>query len=76
MQPRKVILCVDRFDARDGAIWAVRSGRTWLNARIVNVEIQMETVFKGPHARQPKAYLTGIGVVRTDGHGIVTIAEG
>ena len=50
-------------------------GRQWITARTVNVEIQMETVFKGQHARQPKAYLSGFGVVRSDDRGNVTIAN-
>ncbi len=75
MKPQKVVLCVDRFDAKDGAIWAVRTGRRWLTAKTVHIGIDMETVFKGPRARQPKAYLTGVGIVRQDGHGTVTIAN-
>ncbi len=75
MKPRKVILCVNRFDAADGHIWLVRSGRRWLTAKIVNIGIEMETVFKGQHARQPKAYLAGYGVVRRNGRGTVTIAN-
>ncbi len=75
MKPRSVILCINRFDAEDGHVWLVRSGRKWLTAKRVKVDIDMETVFKGPNARQPKAYLRGVGVVRTDGRGTVTIAN-
>lgn len=64
MRPRKVVLCVDRFDAKDGKVWAVRSGRRWLTAKRVYTFVQMTTVFKGITARQPKAYLEGVGVVR------------
>ncbi len=74
MKPHKVILCVDRFDAPDGRVWAVRSGSKWLTAQTVHVFVEMETVFRGQHSRQPKAYLEGFGVVREDGHGTITIA--
>ena len=75
MKPQAVIVCVDRFDAPDGRVWAVRSGRQWLTAHTVRLQIEMQTVFRGAHARQPKAYLEGVGVVHTDGHGTVTIAN-
>lgn len=75
MKPQKVIVCIDRFDAKGGRVWAVRTGRTWITAKTVHVWIDMETVFKGRNARQPKAYLEGYGVVRSDGHGTVTIAN-
>ncbi len=75
MKPRRVILCVDRFDAPEGKIWSVRVGRRWLNAHTVHCWIDLETVFRGAHARQPKAYLQGFGIVREDGHGTITIAE-
>lgn len=75
MKARKVILCIDRFDAEGGRVWAVRCGNKWLTAHTVHVWIDMETVFRGIESRQPKAYLEGFGVVREDGHGTVTIAN-
>lgn len=74
MKPQKVILCVDRLDAKDGHVWAVRAGNKWLTAKTVHVGIDMATVFRGLTSRQPKAYLEGVGVVRTDRHGTITIA--
>lgn len=74
MKAKKVILCIDRFDAEHRRVWAVRSGNRWLTAHTVHVFIDMETVFRGIDSRQPKAYLEGFGVVREDGHGTVTIA--
>jgi hypothetical protein len=74
MKPRKIILCVDRLDAKDGMVWAVRTGGKWFSARTVHVLTDMETVFRGRDAMQPKAYLEGFGVVRTDGRGTITIA--
>ena len=56
---RKFILCIDRFDALGGRVWAVRRNRRWATARRVDVRVPVTTVFKGRFARQPKAYLTG-----------------
>lgn len=75
LKARKIVLCVDRFDAKDGRVWAVRTGRQWLTAHTVHVWIDMETVFRGKDAIQPKAYLTGVGVAREDGYGTITIAR-
>jgi hypothetical protein len=74
MKPCKVWLCVDRFDAKDGYVWAIRAGNRWFTAKHVKQQIPMETVFRGRHARQPKAYLRGYGVVTDDGCGTLTIA--
>jgi hypothetical protein len=65
---RKFILCVDRFDAAGRRIWGVRVNRRWICARYVRVDVPMTTVFRGPQARQPKAYLTGYcrRIVRVD----------
>lgn len=75
MLPHKVWLCIDRFDAPNGHIWAVRDGRRWLTARTVHIDIAMETIYRGMEAQQPKAYLTGFGVVHDDGHGALRIAR-
>ena len=74
MVAKKVIVCIDRFDAKDGRIWAVRTRGKWFTARRVQIGIAMETVFRGRDAMQPKAYLQGIGVVRAYGDGTITIA--
>ncbi len=74
MKACRVLVCVDRFDAPDGRIWAVRAGRQWLTAHTVHLRVAMDTIFRGAHARQPKAYLAGTGVVHDDGQGTVTIA--
>lgn len=63
----KFILCIDRFDEPNGWIWSVRVGNKWLNATNVQVNVPMVTVFRGVQARQPKAFLTGVGVVRQTG---------
>lgn len=74
MVAKKVIVCVDRLDAHDGMVWAVRTRGKWQTAKHVRIAIAMETVFRGREAMQPKAYLEGVGVVRADGHGTITIA--
>lgn len=74
MVPKKVIVCVDRLDASDGMVWAVRTRGKWLAAKHVKIAVAMETVFRGREAMQPKAYLEGVGVVRADGRGTITIA--
>lgn len=74
MSPKKVIVCVDRLDAKDGMIWAVRTRGKWFTARQVRIMVPLETVFRGRDAMQPKAYLEGMGVVRAFGDGTITIA--
>ncbi len=75
MKPRKFILCIDRLDKADQQVWAVRVGGKWITAHTVHVWCDVETKFRGATARQPRAYLEGVGYVRTDGHGTITIAE-
>lgn len=74
MRPKPFLLCIDRLDKADGRVWAVKIGAKWFTAHTVHVWVDVETVFKGKNARQPKAYLEGVGVVRMDGHGTITIA--
>ncbi len=59
----------------DGEVWCVRVGDTWMNAHTIHCDVQITTVYKGPHAEQPRAYLVGVGCVTTDGHGTITIAK-
>lgn len=48
----------------DGQVWAVREGNQWHRAREIRSTIPLTTVYRGPDAPQPKAYLRGVGVVR------------
>ena len=73
-RPHHIVVCVDRFDAPQGRIWAVRDGHQWLTAKCVRILIEMQTVFKGIDARQPKAYLAGVGVAHLAGD-TITIRE-
>ncbi len=62
------------FDAHatDGRVWCVREGNAWHRVRSVEVNAPMVTAYRGPRAKQPRAYLAGRGRVQivTD-HAIV-----
>jgi hypothetical protein len=62
--PAPFLLCVDRLDRADARVWAVVWRGRWRVATAVHVAVPVQTVFKGVRACQPKAYLTGVGVVR------------
>lgn len=68
-KPRPFILCFEshRAAAHDGSVWAVKHGKNWVHAREVCVLVPTLTVYRGASAKQPKAFLTGIGVVTRDG---------
>ncbi len=55
-------LCFDHH-ATDGKVWAIREGNTWRRAKAIDCRIPLETVYRGPKAQQPRAYLKGAGVV-------------
>lgn len=75
MKSCKVIVCIDRLDKTDGHVWAVRAGNKWRTAKTVDVSVPLSTRFKGLSARQPKAFLEGVGVVRAHRGGHVTITQ-
>jgi hypothetical protein len=56
-------------------VWCIRTGGKWLNARTIDVQVPTTTVFRGRSARQPKAYLEGVGVVTQRGDDLVITAE-
>lgn len=66
MTPRRFLLC---FDAHrpDGRVWCVRIGNRWKSAKRIVINVPLFTVYRGPTARQPKAYLRGIGCARLVG---------
>jgi hypothetical protein len=69
-KPRAFWLHVDHLENPDRDVWAVQSGRRYHTATHVQVEVPMETVFRGDRVkRQPKAYLRGKGVLRPEGAG-------
>lgn len=62
-KPRVCVLCYEAT-CQTGLVWAVKWGRTpWRTAKYVQVDMPMTTVFRGPKAKQPKAYLRGVGFV-------------
>jgi hypothetical protein len=73
--PARFILCVDRVDEPNGRVWCVRTKGQWINASRVVVNVPTVTIFRGPTARQPKAFLEGIGEVRQHGSEIVISTE-
>jgi hypothetical protein len=78
MTRKRFLVCIDRFDAPDGRVWAVadyvRRRLRWRTTRAVELRVPCTTRFRGRHATQPKAYLSGVGriawhVERTVIHG-------
>ena len=66
-------LCFDAH-ATDGLVWAVRAGRRWLRARdVVSTNLTWTTVYRGPTAPQPRAYLRGAGRVIEHANGSLTL---
>lgn len=54
-------------------VWAISTSGRYLIATDVQVHVPLETVFRGPGAKQPKAYLKGRGVVRRHKGGVLSI---
>lgn len=50
----------------DGQVWAVRAGNTWHRASRLRLVGAFETVYRGRHAHQPRAYLAADGAVGYD----------
>lgn len=69
-QPRPFLLCFEA-NAADGRVWAVKVDHVWRLAREVSVLVPMLTVYRGPHARQPRAFMVGEGVVSRKGDTLV-----
>lgn len=55
-------ICFDNH-AADGRVWAIREGRKWHRAAYVEIQIPVQSVYRGAHARQPRAYFRAEGVV-------------
>ena len=72
-RPQTLWLCFDAH-AADGLVWAVRAGRTWLRAAMVETDgMDWTTVYRGPTAPQPRAYLRGAGRVIEHANGSLTL---
>jgi hypothetical protein len=74
MAPRVFWLHVHYLTDPRQRVWAVETGGHYFTARGVTCQVPLTTVFRGLHARQPKAYLRGTGVVRRRG-AFITIRE-
>lgn len=53
------ILCFDNHKA-DGKVWCVKWKGAWRCAGMIQCFVPLSSVYKGPMARQPKAYLQGL----------------
>lgn len=56
----KVWICFEQH-AHDGRVWSVRFRGKWRTVKSVTIDArqaQIETVYRGPKARQPRAYLS------------------
>lgn len=70
-KPRPFILCFEAHGEKHGRVWAVKHGKTWTHATEVRVLVPTRTVYRGPTAAQPKAFLAGIGIVLRVGDALV-----
>lgn len=75
MKPRTFWLHFNRINVIRGNddIWTVHLSNQCIQAKSVDVRVPIHTVYKGATARQPRAYLKGIGVVRKMSGGRVEI---
>jgi hypothetical protein len=70
---RVIKLHVHYLTEPKGQVWAVDTQGRYRICRAVRVYIPPETVFRGPNARQPKAYLKGKGIVRKGKDGVLEL---
>ena len=69
MRPRKFRLHFNRINMQRGNpnIWTVHLSDKCIQVQDVKVSVPVETIYS-PTARQPRAYLSGTGIVTVDGH--------
>lgn len=73
MKPKPFTVCFEAH-VKNRRVWAVKQGRTWRTARSVSIQVPTSTVYKGAEARQPRAYMVGIGIVRRASAGRLVIS--
>lgn len=56
---KRVWLCFEKHDPRKRGVWAVKFDGRWFNGDAITSVIPLQTTYRGPKARQPKAYLHG-----------------
>jgi hypothetical protein len=65
-RPVRWRLHIDHLDNADGDVWALSFAGRYLTVRHVWVRgaaRELATVFRGRRARQPRAFLTGVGMI-------------
>ena len=67
-------VCFDNH-ADDGLVWAVREGNRWHRAAEIDIQVPMQSVYRGPRARQPRAYFRAQGRVIRHGQILVLTAN-
>lgn len=73
--PRVFWLHVHQLQDWRRRVWAIEQGGRYQIATRVTVKVPLETVFRGPDAKQPKAFLRGRGIVRWRGRQAVIEAN-
>jgi len=69
MKPRKFRLHFNRINMQRGNpnIWTVHLSDKCIQVREVQVSVPIETIYR-PEARQPRAFLSGKGIVTVQGN--------
>lgn len=69
MRPRKFRLHFNRVNMQRGNpnIWTVHLSNRCIQVQVVEVQVPIQTVYR-PTAEQPRAFLTGTGIVTVKGH--------
>lgn len=63
-------VCFDNH-ADDGLVWAVREGNQWHRAAHIDIRVPLTSVYRGPKARQPRAYFRTHGAVTRKGQTLI-----
>lgn len=66
MKPRVFWLHFNRFNAKRTAkdVWTVHLSDRCIQTRTVEVNVPIQTIYKGDKATQPRAFLKGKGIVK------------
>lgn len=62
-RPVRFRLHIDHLANPDRDVWALSFPRRYLTVRRVRVDVATRTHFRGLKARQPKAFITGVGTI-------------
>lgn len=73
MSRSRIWLCFEKHDPHKRGVWAVKFRGRWINGDSITTLIPLQTKYRGPKARQPKAYLHGWAskVTKTAGERLV-----